>query len=88
MGCGTRSEKNGTRVDPGGTRWDPGGTQMGPGGPGGTHEDLDGLRWKNMPDARCQDPVLYSVPCLVILLIFVATVINMEARKVDLNVKP
>ena len=21
---------------------------MGPGGPGGTHEDLDGLRWKNM----------------------------------------
>ena len=31
--------------------------------------------------------VLYSVPCLVILLIFVATVINMEARKVDLNMK-
>ena len=34
------------------------------------------------------DPVLYSVPCLVILLVFVATVINMEARKVDLNMKP
>ena len=61
---------------------------MGPGEPGRTHEDLDGLRWKNMPDARRQDPVLYSVPCLVILLIFVATVINMEARKVDLNMKP
>ncbi|OLP98462.1 hypothetical protein AK812_SmicGene19094 [Symbiodinium microadriaticum] len=27
---------------------------------------------------RTSDPVLYSVPCLVILLIFVATVINME----------
>ena len=40
------------------------------------------------PDARCQDPVLYSVPCLVILLVFVATVTNMEARKVDLNMKP
>ena len=55
-------------------------------GPGGTHEDLEGLRWKNM-GAGC-DPVLYSVPCLVILLVFVATVINMEARKVDLNMKP
>ena len=32
-----------------------------------------------------RDPVLYSVPCLVILLVFVATVMNMEARKVDLN---
>ena len=41
---------------------------MGPGGPGKTHEDLGGLRWKNM--------------------VFVATVINMEARKVDLNMKP
>ena len=62
---------------------------MGPGGPGGTHEDLDGLRWKNMePDACRQDPVLYSVPCLVILLVFVAVVINMEARKADLNMKP
>ena len=56
--------------------------RMGPGGPGGTHEDLDGLGWKNM-GAGCmsQGPVLYSVPCLVILLVFVATVINMEARK-------
>ena len=39
---------------------------------------LDGKTWE--PDARRQDPVLYSVPCLVILLVFVATVINMEAR--------
>ena len=38
---------------------------------------LDGKTWE--PDARRQDPVLYSVPCLVILLIFV-TVINMESR--------
>ena len=45
-----------------------------------------GKTWE--PDARRQDPVLYSVPCLVILLIFVATVINMEARKVELNMKP
>ena len=44
---------------------------------------LDGKTWE--PDARRQDPVLYSVPCLVILLIFVATVINMEARKADLK---
>ena len=35
-----------------------------------------------------QDAVLHSVPCLMILLVFVATVINMEARKVDLNMKP
>ena len=28
---------------------------MGPGGPGGTHEDLDGLRWKNM-GAGCTSP--------------------------------
>ena len=28
---------------------------MGPGGPGGTHEDLDGLRWKNM-GAGCMSP--------------------------------
>ena len=35
-------------MGPGGTRVGPGGTRMGPGGPGGTHEDLDGLRWKNM----------------------------------------
>ena len=28
---------------------------MGPGGPGGTHEDLDGLRWKNM-GAECMSP--------------------------------
>ena len=40
---------------------------------------LDGKTWE--PDARRQDPALYSVPCLVILLIFVATVINMEVRK-------
>ena len=33
----------------------PGGTRMGPGGPGGTHEDLDGLRWKNM-GAGCMSP--------------------------------
>ena len=62
---------------------------MGPGGPGRTHEDLDGLRWKNM-GAGCMSPgptALLS-PCLVILLVFVATVINMEARKVDLNMKP
>ena len=49
-----------TRVEPGGTRVEAGRTRMRPGGPGGTHEDLDGLRWKNMgPDARRQDPVLY-----------------------------
>ena len=71
-----------TRVGPGGTRVGPGGTRMGPGGPVGptkTSMGLDGKTWE--PDARRQDPVLYSVPCLVILLIFVATVINMEARK-------
>ena len=28
---------------------------MGPGGPGGTHKDLDGLRWKNM-GAGCMSP--------------------------------
>ena len=28
---------------------------MGPGGPGGTREDLDGLRWKNM-GAGCISP--------------------------------
>ena len=67
---------------PGGTRVGPGGTRVGQGGHGGTHEDLAGLRWES------QDPVLYSVPCLVTLLVFVATVINMEARKVDLNMKP
>ena len=33
----------------------PGGTRMGPGGPGGTHKDLDGLRWKNM-GAGCMSP--------------------------------
>ena len=59
---------------------------MGPGGPGGTHEDLDGLMGKH--GARRQEPVLYSVSCLVIQLVFVATVINMEARKGDLNMKP
>ena len=48
---------------------------MGPGGPGGTH-GLDGKTWE--PDACRQDPVLYSVPCLVILLVFVATVINIQ----------
>ena len=81
-GCGTQSEKNGTRVDPGGTRWDPGGTRWDPDGTRWTHEDLDGLRWKNM-GAGCTSPGP-SAPlsaCLVILLIFVATVINMEARK-------
>ena len=58
-------------------------------GPGGTHEDLEGLDGKTWePDACRQDPVPYSVPCLVILLVFVATVINMEARKVDRNMKP
>ena len=60
-------------MGPGWTRVGPGGTRVGPGG---------------TPDARRQDPVLYSVPCLVTLLVFVATVINMEARKVDLNMKP
>ena len=42
-------------MGPGGTRVGPGGTRMGPGGPGGTHEDLDGLRWKNM-GAGCTSP--------------------------------
>ena len=46
---------------------------------------LDRKTWK--PDACRQGPVLYSVPCLVILLVFVATVMNMEARKVDLNMQ-
>ena len=46
---------------------------------------LDGKTWE--PDARRQDPILYSVSCLVTCF-FVATVINMEARKVDLNMKP
>ena len=55
-------------------------------GPTKTWMGLDGKTWE--PDACRQDPVLYSVPCLVILLVFVATVINMEARKVDLNMKP
>ena len=58
---------------------------MDPVGPMKTQMGLDGKTWE--PDACRQDPVLYSVPCLVILLVFVATVINMEARK-DLNMKP
>ena len=66
-------------VEPG---WDP----VDPVEPTKALMGLDGKTWK--PDARRQDPVLYSVPCLVILLIFVATVMNMEARKVDLNMKP
>ena len=42
-------DPGGIRVDlgPSGTRVGLGGTRMGP-GPGATHEDLDGLRWKNM----------------------------------------
>ena len=48
-------DPGGTRVGPGGTRVGPGGTRMGTGGPGGTHEDLDGLRWKNM-GAGCTSP--------------------------------
>ena len=88
------------RSDPVLEKWDRR-TRMGPGRTGvelgrtqvtrwtcGTHEDLDDARlgWENM-GAGCTSPgpVLYSVPCLVILLVFVATVINMEARKVDLN---
>ena len=47
---------------------------------------LNGKTWE--PDACRQHPVLFLVPCLVFLLVFVATVINMEARKVDLNMKP
>ena len=60
---------------------------MGPGGPGGTHEDLDGLRWENMGSRMHVARTQCSTRChvLVILLVFVATVINMEARKVDLN---
>ena len=46
---------------------------------------LDRKTWK--PDACRQGPVLYSVPCLMKLLVFVATVMNMEARKVDLNMQ-
>ena len=33
----------------------PGRTRMGSGAPGGTHKDLDGLRWKNM-EAGCMLP--------------------------------
>ena len=76
----------------GGTRWTrvgPGGTRRGPGGPGGTHEDLDGLRWKNM-GAGCTSPgpsaLLSAMSCDTVDLL--ATVINMEARKVDPNMKP
>ena len=60
---------------------------MNPVGPGWDSVDpVDprrlGLGWKKpgKPDACRQDPVLYSVPCLVILLVFVATVVNMEAE--------
>ena len=81
----TRSEKNGTRVNPRRTRWDPGETRCDPGrtrwepggtgGPGGTHEDVDGLRWENI-GAGCTSPgPVYSVSCLVILL-----VINVEGK--------
>ena len=65
-------------MGPGGTRVGPGGTRMDPVDPVGltkTQMGLDGKTWE--PD----DPVLYSVPCLVMLLIFVATVKNMEAQK-------
>ena len=48
-------DPGGTRRDLGGTWVGPDGTRMGPGGPGGTHEDLDGLRWKNM-GAGCTSP--------------------------------
>ena len=61
---------------------------MNPVGPGWDSVDpVDprrlGLGWEKpgKPDACRQDPVLYSVPCLVILLlVFVATVVNMEAE--------
>ena len=47
--------------DPGGPGWDPVGPGWDPVGPGwwdpdgGTHEDLDGLRWKNM-GTGCTSP--------------------------------
>ena len=70
MGPGwTRVGRGGTRVDLVGRGWDP----VDPVGPTKTWMGEDGKTWE--PDARRQDPVLYSV-----LLIFVATVINMEAR--------
>ena len=49
----------------------PDGTRMGPGGPGATHEDLDGLRWKNM-GAGCMLPgpsaLLGAMSCVSVAL--------------------
>ena len=51
---GLPSPERGVDLEPGGTR------MMGPGGPGGTHEDLDALRWKNM-GAGCTSPGLSAL---------------------------
>ena len=64
-------------MGPGGPGWDPDGTRWDPVGPGGTRWDPGGIR---VGPGGPQDTMLHSVPCLMILLVFVATVINMEAH--------
>ena len=65
---------------------------MGPGGPGGTHEDLDGLRWKNM-GAGCTSPgpsaLLSAISCdTVDLCGNCDKQINMEARNEAVKQSP